>query len=1121
MAEIFLHDPLTGLYHRNYFFFRLNEEISRAKRKGVPLCLVFIDMDFFKMVNDNFGHQVGDEVLKQFAENIRNFLRESDLIFRYGGDEFVIILPDVPLDDAVRIAQRVKEQVESQGYGPTKNLKLSISMGISQFPIDGLTSEELLKAADERALNSKKMGRGKIVTKSEPKEEEEVLNISLSNLRIIGREAEIHAFTKLLNDFRNSNRRFIAIIRGMKGIGITRIIEEIGKISKLMDIEFIKVAIEEKDLLSPFPLIKALLREILTPEVVKELDENQKRVVSAIFPELIHDEVTLTISELKLLSITLEILNKLEPKHTVIAIDNGHLMTQKCTKTLVNILKDESTRNISLIISKRSKNFLEEALKGVYGELHFFDITPLKREEVKTILWQLLRVDPPDEFIDWVMIKTGGRPFYINKLLNALLISRKIIPYEDQFLITDSYYVDTENFLLPLIEELAGLTPQEREVIDYCALYNMDFTTSIISAITDYPPNHLLEIFENLTKNGYIEEVIPYNLYRFTNPFIREIIISQISKEKRISMHYKIVRALEENPEETYRLSPNVLYEHYIESGMENKAIPYLELLVKNEIKKRNFKKAIIHIQRIFNVAEHRLTISEKISLLRNWALCLRYEGEYHESMQKLNQALELAKKYSEKYQEALIRLDIAWIQHEKQYQTELLLNVQEIEKLANEMGDKDILSNALIFKALYYLDFQKNLTKAALILEEILELQKEEENHEILAKAYANLGKCYRQLRKYNKALSYLESAIYHARLTDKPDYLAAIMHNYATLQYAIQDMESARITHEKALEIIRRENLKHLLHHSYYNLAMIYVNYGEYTLAINYLERAIDNCEELGLKKDSLAFKAIFHGVKAYLGDYRYHAEKLEEIMDISQKENYPFAFERAASYLIPVYTMLGDITSLKRIAKHISMSKDPRTKKIAIASISEALVIFSQNPEDYTEILSQLLNESVALQDLLSELAISTSLYVLSLLSKNQVKIDLETILQRAKSSHLLKQYFDILLIELIFGKFHQKQLVELKNNESRLNLKQKLLLKLAEARALLISDEFEKAEQTINETAELIHQSENKYCEVMMYRMLAEELKTKKPDVSQIYLNQVSNLLYSDLKELVLS
>ncbi|MGB9824414.1 MAG: hypothetical protein ACPLRV_04785 [Candidatus Hydrothermia bacterium] len=117
--------------------------------------------------------------------------------------------------------------------------------------------------------------------------------------------------------------------------------------------------------------------------------------------------------------------------------------------------------------------------------------------------------------------------------------------------------------------------------------------------------------------------------------------------------------------------------------------------------------------------------------------------------------------------------------------------------------------------------------------------------------------------------------------------------------------------------------------------------------------------------------------------------------------------------------------------------------------------------------------------------------------------------------------MKQYFDILLFELIFGKFHQKQLVELKNNESRLNLKQKLLLRIAEIRGLLISHELEKAEKTISETADLIQKTENKYCEVVMYRMLAEELKNKKVDVSQFYTDKLSQLLYSDLKELALS
>ncbi|MEM2742337.1 MAG: hypothetical protein QXD95_09370, partial [Nitrososphaeria archaeon] len=92
------------------------------------------------------------------------------------------------------------------------------------------------------------------------------------------------------------------------------------------------------------------------------------------------------------------------------------------------------------------------------------------------------------------------------------LISRKIIPSEDRYIITDSYYIETDNFLLPLVEELSNLNPLEKEILSFCAVYNIDFSTSIISAITEYPVNQILEILDNLVKNGYIEEIIPYNL---------------------------------------------------------------------------------------------------------------------------------------------------------------------------------------------------------------------------------------------------------------------------------------------------------------------------------------------------------------------------------------------------------------------------------------------------------------------------------------------------------------------------------------------------------------------------------------------------------------------------------
>ncbi len=1088
MEELFLVDPLTQLYHHNYFIVRIGEEVARAKRKGTPLCLLFIDLDFFKMINDNFGHPVGDEVLKQFAISLKNAVRESDLIFRYGGDEFTIILPETSKDDAIKIAQRIKETLEDQGYGPSKNLKLSLSIGISQFPLDGVNADEILQKADERTLSSKKTGRGKIVYTSDIREE--TLNISLSAARIIGREKEISSFTQLLTEFKNTSKRFIALLKGVRGVGLTRLLEEISKVADILGIRTLHVTVKEKDVKEPFPLLKAMLRELIRDEHQLVLDEAQKNIVAYLIPEAFPGESlrTITISEHKVIPVVLDLLcaKKAEDK-LLLNIDNGQNITKRCILQLIHILKEESARDISLIIAKTSRNMFEEELKTLYGDLYNFEILPLKREEIKTILWQILRFEPEDEFLDWIMAKTGGRPLYVDRVLNTLLLSKKLFPGETHWILSESYYSGVEDISLPLAEEITSLAPQEREVLEFCAVYNLDFSTSVIAALTELTITQVLEIFDNLTRNGYLEEIIPYNLYRFANPFVREIIYSQIPKEKRTKMHFRIARILDNNPDETARLNPQILYEHYIQGGMESKAIPYMELMVKNAIKKREFKKAIRLIQRIFEIAEYKLQISEKIRLLRELAVCLRNEGEIEDSITKLKMALELAEKYNEKYEEALVRLEIAWIQHEKYESKELFINIEEIQQIANQIKDKEILARALIYKALYYIDFENNKTKAVLTLDEVLNLVKEEENHEILAQVYGNLGKCYSQLKQNNKAKESFEIALYHARLCENPDYLASIMLNYGTTQYIMQDVESSRKTFEKTLELIRRENIRHLMPHLYSNLAMIYVNYGEYPISINYLEQALDYAKDMNLEAEALTYSAYLYGVRAYLGDHQYYESKLREVAETAKYKNYMQAWERANMYLVHIYSFLGDFTNLGKVIKNIESFRNPRSKMLAEIAVLENLVVFLKDPRKIREPLINRRREAIEKGDFTSEIGCSVASYLYYLLTGDPIEINLEKVLESSKAAKVTKCYIDAILYELVLGNASRKYLEEAKSLESHFNLKQKLLFDIASLRVELVSGEVENPVEKLDELEKKLKEVKARLLMNFLYRV----------------------------------
>ncbi len=159
------YDGLTGLYNHRYFYDMIEEYFSDAQERNQPLALLFMDLDYFKYYNDLNGHQEGDEVLKTIAELIKNSVRATDIVSRYGGEEFAVILPNTEQEEALRIAERVRlavwtEEFVGEEYLP--NERLTISIGVSVYPDNATNEIDLIKYADEALYRAKFLSRNTV-----------------------------------------------------------------------------------------------------------------------------------------------------------------------------------------------------------------------------------------------------------------------------------------------------------------------------------------------------------------------------------------------------------------------------------------------------------------------------------------------------------------------------------------------------------------------------------------------------------------------------------------------------------------------------------------------------------------------------------------------------------------------------------------------------------------------------------------------------------------------------------------------------------------------------------------------------------------------------------------------
>lgn len=164
LREQAIRDVLTNLFNRRYLEETLERELARATREKYPLCVIMMDLDYFKEVNDTYGHEAGDVVLKTIAETVTKQSRHGDFVCRYGGEEFVLVMPNIGIEKASERAEALHQIIDALNipYGRF-NLTTTISMGIAWYPAHGTTKEALMRAADMAMYVAKNTGRNRVV----------------------------------------------------------------------------------------------------------------------------------------------------------------------------------------------------------------------------------------------------------------------------------------------------------------------------------------------------------------------------------------------------------------------------------------------------------------------------------------------------------------------------------------------------------------------------------------------------------------------------------------------------------------------------------------------------------------------------------------------------------------------------------------------------------------------------------------------------------------------------------------------------------------------------------------------------------------------------------------------
>ncbi|MCB9144550.1 MAG: diguanylate cyclase [Anaerolineales bacterium] len=395
-------DTLTGVHTRATF----DQSLSKMHQRGKNFSLLMLDLDHFKSINDGFGHARGDEALKEFAQRTQSALREEDLLFRYGGDEFCVLLPEIDAEQATSIAQRILNAVRETPLPGTPPLTLTLSIGAASFSADmeePATMEDLLKVADRRAYQAKRAGRARVVGSFEPvvessREDDSAPEIS----RLIDREKALETMRGFFDELEIMRHGGIWV-RGDLGCGQSRFLREIAAHARLRNYAVF--------FLSGMP---ELQKE--SYGVVRVAHESQTDITNVwthpVNPTPLAEALTITLPPFVV---------ERQNHGVLIVLDNVDWVDPATCSGLQQLVQTHFIFPIGLAYAGATKSILADDINQTEIKL-----SPLTAHGVQLWLRHNVGWDAPQDFVQWLYQSTDGKPALLQKEVAQLVESGKL-----------------------------------------------------------------------------------------------------------------------------------------------------------------------------------------------------------------------------------------------------------------------------------------------------------------------------------------------------------------------------------------------------------------------------------------------------------------------------------------------------------------------------------------------------------------------------------------------------------------------------------------------------------------------------------------------------------------------
>ncbi len=867
-------DELTGLYNRRYLREYAEHEIKRARRYNSSFSILLLDLDNFKEINDTLGHLKGDLALKKFANILIETIRESDIAARYGGDEFILLLPDTTYKGAFRLAQRIIERLKNENI---EGIPLSCSIGIATYPDDGVIWEELFETADRSLYSAKRTGKGKIGSKST-----KVITLRIPLPVLVGRREEISKVTQFLNI-----PGVLHIISGETGIGKTRLVNHVLK--TIGGIRVIKGTAQGTILNIPYYTTKELLKNLYLshrtvfekilfnfPEILK----NELIKLTPFYHKFPENSSRFTLDRYTLYEAISKFFNILSAEtKAALFIDDLHWIDPESAELLYYVIK--TAPNMVYIATMKDdeiKGTKAEEILTILGRERLYDtlpLGPLSYTETKQMIEGILNGGVTEKLSEFVYKESGGNPFFIEEIIRSLHEKNKLLLKGETWDVEGELEEPPKSIEEIIKKRLAKLPEEAQHVLEYLAVIQGEIDPELVALVTGYNEGEIYDILDLLAKR-LILTTKDDMFYRFKEGIIKEVVIHNISTGKLKMLHRNIGKAIETLYSQNLKEHYEELALHFYEGGVEDKTLYYAEKAGDMAMEVYAYRRAIDYYQMALKYAKESESIKTLTLKIGN---AYSYLGEFEKAIEYYEKAYNLSPQeersdiaqkigdafsamgmsnkaitwYERAYKDATIEykkyvymLDIAWEYHENGQPSKALEIVKEALQHIPDSEIKALGTAYNILGAIYM--HRAKYKEAEKYFKKSLQYREKAGDIKMLAGIHNNLGILYDNMQQYDLALKHYKIALNIYREIGYREGIGIMAYNIGLLYVSTGDFDKA-LKHLKeakqAFELMRTMSSLVLV---YNNLATLYEILGLESKSWPFLEKSLKIAEEIG---------------------------------------------------------------------------------------------------------------------------------------------------------------------------------------------------------------------------------------------------------------------------------